>query len=86
MIGSVPLAASIEVSAGIRYLCGINCSFNNAFPYFTLQRISKLAPPSEFASSTGARVTTEQDGVPSQRGTWKVGGAAAERCPLPVCR
>lgn len=35
-------------SAGAGYLHGINCSFSNSSPYFTGERISKLALPSEF--------------------------------------
>lgn len=60
---------SFSFFAGTWYLFGINCSFSNSFPYFTVRRIPKLALPSEFTSSTGARMTTASDRMPSQSGT-----------------
>lgn len=68
----------LRVFAGARYLHGINCSFSNSSPYFTLESVSKLALPSQFALSTGTQMTTGQDGALSQSGT---GGALAGRGP-----
>lgn len=60
----------------VRYLPGINCSFSSSSPYFTVESRSKLALPSEFTLSAGARMTTAQDGALNQSGT---GGSSAGR-------